>query len=269
MRRRGGWFAPLVLNFDFVLLAVLLSAPAEEQRIECHRCHVPPFKKRCMCARSKALDIAADESVILAYWQLRDRVKDSGFWKGLPARVFSLLLRRAYGHARAQRPAFDASVREQLKQLHFLEAEQCTSIDRPADTFARLLCAAVPVSGDTATDRAMEQLLYHLGRWIYLIDARDDLQDDLKTGCYNPVALRFDPSDCDTRLSVTLEHSVNLMLAAAALLDLGKQESIVQNILQHGLPLVQRAVLSGEWSEIKKQKIWSKNNDRSLQCTRS
>lgn len=261
--------APLVLNFDFTLLAVLLSGQSEEQRIECHRCHVPPFKNRCMCAQSHALDIAADESVILAYWQMRDRVEDSGFWKGLATRIFSLLFRPAYIRAQAQRTTFDASVREQLKKLHHLETEHCTSIDRPADTFAKLLCAAVPASGDMATDRTMEQLLYHLGRWIYLIDARDDLEDDLKTGSYNPVALRFDSSDRDKCLSVTLDHSINLMIAAAALLDLGKHETLVQNILQYGLPLVQRAVLNGEWSKMKKQKIWSKNHDRSLQRTRS
>ncbi|MEI3141456.1 MAG: DUF5685 family protein [Lawsonibacter sp.] len=39
----------------------------------------------------------------------------------------------------------------------------------------------------------MEQLLYHLGRWIYLIDARDDLAEDLADGRYNPVAARFGP----------------------------------------------------------------------------
>ncbi len=29
------------------------------------------------------MELAADESVILAYWQLRDGVADHGFWKSL------------------------------------------------------------------------------------------------------------------------------------------------------------------------------------------
>ena len=258
----------MVLNFDFTLLALLLSARTEEPQVACYRCHIPPFKKRCMCAQTEALSIAADESVILAYWQMRDKVEDSGFWKGLPARVFSLLLQRSYKRTQVRQPEFDACVRMQLQQLRRLETERCASIDRPADAFAQLLCQAVPDSGDLSTDRTMKELLYHLGRWIYLIDARDDLEDDQKTGSYNPIALRYAAADRDKQLSVTLEHSVHLINAAAALLELGRQESLVQNILQYGLPLVQRAVLTGEWSKLKKQKIWRRNHDRSIQRAR-
>ena len=37
----------------------------------------------------------------------------------------------------------------------------------------------------------LEQLLYHLGRWIYLVDAADDLKKDVKNGSYNPLVPRF------------------------------------------------------------------------------
>ena len=264
MRKRCGFIASLVLNFDFTLLAILLSIYDDEHSISCHRCHVPPFRKRCMCNRSRSLDIAADESVILAYWQMHDKVLDSGFWKGLPIRVFRMLFRHAYVRARANQPSFDASVQKQLDRLHNMESQGCKSIDRPADTFAQILCSAVPASGNSSVDRAMEQLLYHLGRWIYLIDARDDLESDQKTGSYNPVAARYLPNERDECLSVTLEHSVNLMNSAAALLEFGKHELLVDNILQLGLPLVQHAVMSGEWSKMKKQKIWRNKHDRSI-----
>ena len=218
-----------------------------------------------MCSNSQALELAADESVILAFWQLKDKVADSGFWRGTAARFLCLLFRGSYSRARARQPDFDAAVRNQLCRLHRLEEDRCASIDRPADTFARLLCAAVPSFDDVSTDRTMEQLLYHLGRWIYLIDARDDLQEDQKSGNYNPVALRFPSNERDKQLAVTLEHSVNLMRSAAALLELKEYEPLVQNVLQYGIPMVQRAVLSGEWTRIKKQKIWRIKHDRSLQ----
>ena len=41
----------------------------------------------------------------------------------------------------------------------------------------------------------MEQILYHLGRWIYLIDGADDLKKDAESGNYNPVALRYGLTD--------------------------------------------------------------------------
>lgn len=256
MRRRCGILAPMVLNFDFTFLAVLMAPKEGEQLSFSCRCHVPPFRRRCMCTQSAALEAAADESVILAYWQLRDSVRDERFWNGLPARIFSLLLRHSYRRAAARQPEFDRTVVRQLEQLHRLEGESCPSIDRPADTFAVLLQAAVPKTGDAGRDRAMEQLLYHLGRWIYLIDARDDLEEDIRCGAYNPLVLRYDAGHWDEELGLTLNHSLNLMRSACALIDLGRQEELVHNVLYLGLPVIQSAVFEGRWKQMKKQKIW-------------
>lgn len=256
MRKRCGLFAPMVLNFDFTFLAVLL-APEEGEKLNCNcRCHVLPLRRRCMCECSPALELAADESVILAYWQLKDKIRDEGFWKGLPARVFRVLLRSGYRRAAKRCAAFDDVASVQLARLHRLEEEACPSIDRPADAFAQLLQSAAPKQGEQGRDRAMEQLLYHLGRWIYLIDARDDLDKDRKQGSYNPVALRYGDQPCDQSLILTLDHSLNLMRSACALLDLGRQEELVYNVLYLGLPMIQRAVFDGSWNQLKKQKIW-------------
>jgi len=211
-----------------------------------------------MC-EDPALELAADESVILAYWKLRDTVADESFWRGLPARVLSRLLLPGYRKAAKFRPAFDRTVREQLEKLRQLEQKQCASLDRPADAFACLLQAVAPETDDPGQDRAREQLLYHLGRWIYLLDAQDDLEEDRAKGRYNPVLLRFGPEGDAQALGTTLEHSLNLMRSACALLPLGRQQALVENVLYLGLPMVQRAVFEGSWAKIKKQKIWRTN----------
>ena len=256
MRKRCGWLAPVVLNFDFTFLAILLAPKEGERLTNCCRCHIPPFFRRCMCESSAGLELAADESVILAYWQLRDKVRDEGLWRGLPARLLSLLLRPCFRRAAARQPDFDRVVTTQLEQLHQMEETRCSSIDRAADAFAVLLQAAAPKSSDECRERAMRQLLYHLGRWIYLADARDDLEDDRTSGSYNPVSLRYGDTSCDEPLGLTMEHSLNLMRSACALLDLGRQEELVNNVLYLGLPLVQKAVFDGSWKQLKKQKIW-------------
>lgn len=256
MRKRCGLFAPMVLNFDFTFLAILLAPEEGEQLQPNCRCHVFPLRRRCMCRMSPGLELAADESVILAYWQLQDKVRDEGFFPGLPARAASRLLYSAYRRAANRCVDFDRVVRQQLEELRCLEEEGCPSIDRPADTFAKLLQAAAPKSGEASRDRAMEQMLYHLGRWIYLMDARDDLDRDREHGSYNPVALRYPDGPCDEPLMLTLNHSLNLMRSACALLCFGRQEALVQNVLELGLPMVQRAVFDGHWGQIKKQKIW-------------
>ena len=210
-----------------------------------------------MCPNSPALELAADESIILAWWKLRDSVADEGFFRGLPARLACLALGGAYRKAARRRSDFDGAVRRCLDELARLEGENCPSLDRTADTFARLLQAAAPEEG--IRGRVLGQLLYHLGRWIYLADARDDLAEDRAAGRYNPVAARYGPGGDDAALALTMDQSLAQMGAALQLGDFGCRLPILENIIYLGLPLVQKSVFDGSWAQIKKQKIWRHN----------
>lgn len=256
MRRRYGLLAPMFLNYDFTFLTLLLWQAEEGASLCRGRCHANPLIKKTMCQDDPALDYAADESVILAYWKLRDSAADDGPVGGLPARVLALLLGGAYRKAAKCRPQFDTAARAHLSALSAMEREGCPSIDRTADAFAQILRAAAPETGEAVQARALGELLYHLGRWIYLIDARDDLAQDGEKGHYNPLALRYGPEGDDASLAITLDHSLNLARSAYHLGQFGCRGAIIENILYLGLPLVQRAVFDGSWSEVKKQKIW-------------
>lgn len=246
---RCGWLARLTLNYDFVFLAMALTAEAQPCTLTRRRCPVHPFSKRCMCQETPALDVAADESVILTYHKLRDDVADHGFWRGLPARLAGRLLRPAYRRAARARPEFDREAVACLALLARLEKENCPSIDRPADAFARLLQAAAPATGEASRDRALAQLLYHVGRWIYLTDAWDDLPEDVKKGRYNPLQLRFqgEAEEHIQDVRLTLRHSRSLAASAYELAKAEQWDGIISNILYLGLPAVEELVLSRRW----------------------
>lgn len=262
--RRYGLWSRFLLNYDFTFLAMLLS-PGEPPICERRRCIASPIQPRSCCPACAGMDTAADESVILTWWKLRDQVEDSAWWRGLPARLLSWLFRPAYRKAAALQPEFDRQVQEQLARLRTLEGENCPSLDRPADTFARLLQAAAPASENEMQRRAMEQLLYHVGRWIYLVDAWDDRTEDRKTGGYNPVNLRYQlPSggegdgEAREQLGLTLLHSRNLALSAFYLLETGTWTPILENILCLGMPMVEHLVLTDQW-RTKQKKIQQEN----------
>ena len=101
----------------------------------------------------------------------------------------------------------------------------------------------------------MEQLLYHLGRWIYLVDAWDDLAEDRAAGRYNPLDARFQGRAEQERdyISTTMTHSLRLAISAANLLQADRWQAVIGHILYQGLPAVQEAVLSGRWRELKKR----------------
>ena len=255
MGDRHGFVARMLLSYDFVFLAMLL-APREERPATCRR-RCPArlgLGKKTACAPGEGLSAAADESVILSYWKLRDNVRDNGFLKGLWPRVLSRLLRRGYRRAASAQPAFDGKVRACLEELRRLEEENSSSLDQTADTFARILQGASIPTGDEGRDRALGQLLYHVGRWIYLVDAWDDLEEDRASGGYNPIHARFDGGEEGERdyLRTTLRHSLNLARSAQVLLDLGCWSGTVENILHLGLPAVEELVFRGEWAQVRR-----------------
>ena len=247
----GAW-ARLILNYDFTFLALLLME--EEGCTAQFRCPCKKFCRKTRMEYSPALQLAADDSVILTYWKLRDAVSDHSFCRGIGYRMLSSFMRPAYRKAAFRQPAFAQKTEENLRLLQKLEQEKVPSIDRPADAFAQILSAAV--SGMDASDRKRicEQMLYHLGRWIYLIDALDDLSEDAATENYNPLIYRFRlkdgvlDEDSRARLIATLDHSVNLISSAYTLANYGVWSPVIENIIYFGFPGVGYLVLEGKWN---------------------
>ena len=80
-------------------------------------------------------------------------------------------------------------------------------------------------------------MLYHLGRWIYLVDALDDLKEDSRSGSYNPLLQRYGTrtAPCGQRtgkrVAATLDASIRTMAAAFELADFGCWRRIIERCL--------------------------------------
>ncbi len=255
MGRRHGFWSRFTLNYDFTFLAVLFAAGGGGETCAC-RCPVHPLQKQRECLSGTTMDVAADASMILTWYKLRDDVEDKNFFAGLPARFLSAVFGRSSRRAEARMPRFAEEVRQGLARLHELEQVNSAELDRAADSFARILQAAAPTDGGAVFQRTAAQLLYHVGRWIYLIDAWDDLKEDRRKNRYNPLDARFHGRAEEQReyVSTTMTHSLRMAASAANLMELGSWEPIIINTLYRGLPAVQEAVLSGRWKEMKKQR---------------
>ena len=246
---RYGQAARLILNYDFTFLSILLW-PREIPEPLHRRCVAHPLGGRDYFPGNPALELSADCSVILAWWQLRDALADPGRGKA-KYRAASAVLRGAYEKARERRPVFDREAREHLARLGALEAVRCPTLDEPAGAFARLLSGIAGEVEEPVKRRVLEQLLYHLGRWIYLVDAADDLAEDYASGSYNPLICRFSlergelTEEAREALVISLDHSIRLCAAAYELWDFGAWSPIIRATLYEGLFFVGRAVLEG------------------------
>ena len=247
--KKYGLRARFILNYELVFLSMLLWDESETPVIKRGRCIASPLKKKRYCARSEALGICAGYCVILTWWKLRDTLDDERFMHTVPHRMALTALSRAYKKASREFPEFDALIKEELAALAEYEKQYGPSLDCAADKFARILTAAAPASAPDATKRPMRELLYHLGRWIYIIDACDDYRKDSQRGRYNPAASRYPPVDgklpCEGagRLRTTLTRSNDLLCLAFELLPENAWTDIVRNMIYLGMPAVCERVL--------------------------
>ncbi len=257
--KRYGFAARFLLSYDMTFLYGLLTmdGPAPPAK----KCWCPAAVVRCKACRpaDPAMEYAADLTVLLMWWKLRDERRDGGFLRRTAAGAAMLLFRRAYRQAAARQPELDALIRTQLDRLARLEAASSPSLDETADAFASILRGCAAFWTEPARRRPAEQLLYQVGRYIYLIDALDDLPKDCRSGAYNPLRCRFQIGNGALRaedkayLLKLMDCSIDLCGAAFELLPRGAKGAVPENIIYYGLPAVLRAVSEGRFDHRKKQ----------------
>lgn len=237
---RGSRFT---LSYDLVFLSIVRSAAAEETPIIAkRRCMAHPLKKRAYVKCTPSLEYSARASAILTYYKVSDDIADT---KGVKRVVKKTL--RPYA-ARCRKKAgleeLDRFIKSELDALQTLEssnggAEEC------ADCFGRLLGRVFSYSfGDKDTERILEAFGYHIGRWIYFVDAADDLEKDKKKGEFNPFAA-YDPLPAE---EIRLATNIDLDEAKKAL-DLISFKNkdlfdIIENIIYIGMPGTAEKILS-------------------------
>ncbi len=255
IENRYGQIQRMTLNYDAVFLALIIgNFNSEEIYYTMERCPIHPLKKRLIVCKNDAIDYAADIMLMLAYYKFLDDVQDEGKAK---AKAGAFFLRRSYKRLMKYYKEKCNIVESRLKELYRLEKEKCSSLDRVAEPFARLMEEIfVPKGIGSNEEEALLRIIgYYTGKWIFLIDAFDDLEDNLKRGTYNPLVYQFaydaaKDSFCDfkNRIKKTVEYNLMFYLAelAKAWECLGKEKNrgIIDNIIYFGLLRKTEEILS-------------------------
>lgn len=235
--RRVALCAEFTLSYDIVFLALLsMSLKGDKIEIKSRRCGAHPFKKRPMLEINPSLISAAEIGALLSYYKIIDDLRDSRGLRRLPP---LLLLPVAKYIKRKIKPPekFDSEIKSNLDYLNILETEKTASVDAPADAFGNIMAAVfAQACGDGNNRRIGEVIGKYTGRWIYLIDALDDLENDKKRGLYNPFIYNsgFSVKNIESALVgelINVEKAVNLI-------DFNDSgiENIIKNIIYLGMP---------------------------------
>lgn len=232
LKTRYGLAGQTTLSFDMTFLGILLSSLYEPETEESKTfCLLHPAEKHPTLS-NKYVDYAADMNLLLAYYDLRDDWQDE---KKLGGLLGSDAIRKSCRKLEAVYPRQSEAVKTYVAELSALEKESSDDLDAVAGLTGRML-SEIFVPEEDLWAPHLRKIGFWLGKFIYLMDAFEDLDKDLKKGRYNPW------KNCgESRLEIAdkAREILNMMMGECSLafehLPLLLYEDILRNILYAGV----------------------------------
>lgn len=200
LKEEYGFMGQMTLTYDMTFAIILLSSLYENVAdMEMHRCKVHPVKKQMML-RNEITSYAAAMNVLLAYYHMDDDWRDD--------RKITSLMTKSVIHGKVKKiieqyPRQSEAIRTSLAELAVCEKENSMDIDRTAGCFGRLMEELLLYREDM-WERNLRKMGFFLGKFIYLMDAYEDLPEDLKKDRYNPLRKIYGEPDYEQRIKQIL-----------------------------------------------------------------
>ncbi len=244
MKIHTGGISRLTLSFDMTFFALVRLALTQTKiSVRRRRCFVHPLRKRPMMDDNDVLAYTSYVSAILMYHKVSDTIADDKGLKKLGAytvRPYAKGMKRRAGKA-----AYDVAViaDEAMKKISSLESEKCGIPDMPADAFGDMLGRLLAYGLDEKSAKIAYEIGLHTGRWVYLVDAVFDYEEDEKQGTYNPFLFAFSDSAEMNRFrnsalkGIMAMEAVSIMRAVNLIDFRGRQtlRSCIENIIYDGM----------------------------------
>ena len=208
-----------------------------------------PFRKRAYVACCEPLEYSAYASAILTHGKIADDINDEKGMKKLNAQLIRPFTSHMRKKALKKYSELDEKVFSGLKRLSEIEKQNLSSVDIPADAFGDILADILSYGLDGNDAKIMSNIGKHIGRWIYIIDAADDVDEDIKKNRFNAFARLYEGNIPDEeRESIANSLRLELLSAEPAfdLIDYNELydiEEIIKNIIYRGMPQTAERVL--------------------------
>lgn len=226
LKEEYGTAGRATLAHDMTFLALLLGSlyGAVETSGE-QRCPIRPLK-RCPYVMSEAIRYAADMNILLAYYKCLDDWQDDG---NRVALAKSRLLGKNTARLAERWPRQASVVAEGLAELGAMEKANELNPDIPANCFGALMGELFILREDEWSD-TLRRMGAALGRFIYIMDASNDLVADIKKERYNPLI-----AQSNTDFTPLLTMLIGECTMEFEKLPLGEDLPILHNILYSGV----------------------------------
>lgn len=238
---KGQFLLPNDLTFLDVLLNGLYEKPLEEKD---RHCVLHPVRKQHMVYNA-ITDYCADMGILLAYYKMLDDVRDD---KSVRAATYAKTLKKQAEKIIEEYPRQSGVVSECLDALHECEEKEEYDLDRVAGFTGRMTGEVFVMKEDLWADD-LRRMGFYLGKYIYLLDAYDDLEKDEKKHRYNP----WEPVKDRRDFEALVENTLTMMMAECA-------KSFEKLPILQDIAILRNIVYSGVW--VKYREIQKKRAEK-------
>ncbi len=247
--RGCGQCARTTLTYDMAFVSALVhNIRGEDVKIEKKRCIVHWFRRRPVAEPDDVTVMLGCANTALAYFKLCDDKRD-----GEARGALRIFIRRGFKRARKKHPRIAEIIGEQTERQAELEKRGCASIDEAAEPTAQMMLSLSRYAlGERASD-CTDKLFYSLGKWVYIIDALDDFEKDVKKGGYNVLLNAYglrSREEMTEKYGEELKFILDVLFAdmreGLAGINFKFNHDLTDNIILRGIPLKSREIFYGK-----------------------
>ncbi len=241
LSKKYGPIARLLLSYDSTFFVILSDALSGTQyQFGKARCPLPPFQKKNI-VKSEDLKFGMEISKFFSDLKIDDLKRDSrGF-----VHILSLFL----FHFRSN-DEFRKICKPYTDRILFAEISEESNPEEVADLFGRF---SEVMANSLPNLKRASTMIYLMGKWIYLIDALDDLEKDSQKRNYNPFLVKygydFDTPDFFVKIREEEKSPINFLVFRIQeeyeklKISPSINRNLVENVIFHGLPGISTKIL--------------------------
>lgn len=231
LKKYYGKTGQMTLSYDLTFLILLLTSLYEAQTEESAcKCIAHPFEKHPTRVNEFS-KYAADMNLLLSYYKCEDDWLDE---KKLTKKAMSGMLKGKVDKVREQYPGKAELIRHRLEQIHECEKADSENIDEVSGYFGDIMAEIFAVRQDE-WEKELRRIGFFLGKFIYLMDAYEDIEKDEKDGNYNPFRKLYHEEGFEENCERILTMMMAECSKAFEKLPLLEHIEILRNILYSGV----------------------------------
>ncbi|MCD7751455.1 MAG: DUF5685 family protein [Lachnospiraceae bacterium] len=231
LKKNYGRSGQLSLSYDMTFVLMLLSSLYEPEETTAYRRCLPHPVNRHVAVTSEVTEYVADMNILLTYLKGQDDWKDEKKLSGLAMEKF--LGRGERRIDEKYRKKVD-TILKLMRQIAAEEKNGQTDIDTMSGLFGSVMAEIVAMKDDE-WEETLRCLGYYLGKFIYLLDAYEDIEEDIKKNNYNPLKERYQAPEFEDDIHTILTMMIAECCKAFEQLPIIEHVDILRNILYSGV----------------------------------